>query len=40
MLGFIKRYFFVLLSTYTAKRFGGSLASNSEGRIKCTFLNN
>ena len=42
MFGFIKKMFIGLLLTYacTARSFGESFASNSEGRIKLVSLNN
>ena len=40
MFGFIKKVFIGLLSALTAKYFCESLASNSEGHIKCVYQNN
>ena len=39
MAGFIKKILIGLLSIYTTRRFGGLLAFNSEGGIKCGSLN-
>ena len=36
---FIKDFFIGLLSVCTTRKFGGSLASNYKGPIKCVFLN-
>ena len=40
MLGLIKKMFIGLLSAFTTRGFGKSLACNSEGCIKCVSLNN
>ena len=38
MFGFTKKMFIGLLSACTTERFGETLASNSEGGIKCVSL--
>ena len=40
MFGFIEKMFIGLLSALTAKYFCESIVSNTEGHIKCVYLNN
>ena len=40
MFGFIEKMFIGLLSALPAKYFCESIVSNTEGQIKCVYLNN